>query len=386
MKPSTKKFVLNSLSSDSNLSDSLGNTALHYADYNLSKRLLEAGADVNARNHMGMSKMDIVLSHNACEQDTKELWLTLFSKYDVHHDPLVLAVLFKEFSVVEALLHQGANPNTQICAQQCGQQTGFYSDYFFLLKKFNEEEYLKSYISAGYSVSYCAVVLNRTDCLSNLLKAGADVNFCDPNTGCSLVCLATILRHVDCLQLLIAAGCDLNVFLNQTGHSPLHIATQLGYEDCVSILVKGGADVNLCSPLSGMSVLIFAVAFNRVEILKMLVQAGADVNLVHEIRHKEIRDNVIPHVVIAGVKVENSLACGGIVNGTYGWSRIPFSGIKYALQVATIYGHSSVIAILVQCGAVHHQLPELKYTWVDTTNYFSHGRTETRSFIEGSNV
>ncbi len=89
-----------------------------------------------------------------------------------------------------------------------------------------------------------------------LLKAGADVNsFVNTwdDHGHRVLHKAAQLGHLECLTALIRAGADVNT-ITHSGNTALHWACKAGSDKCVAALIEARADVNIankggCTPL-----------------------------------------------------------------------------------------------------------------------------------------
>ena len=117
------------------------------------------------------------------------------------------------------------------------------------------------------------------ECLTRLIKAGADVNSRSKfrKTACML---AAQSGHERCLEALLEAGADVNA-LGMYGKTTLMLAVETGQAKCVNMLLKAGADVNDCDTVGsirGKTVLMHAAEKGDVNCLNMLLKAGADVN------------------------------------------------------------------------------------------------------------
>jgi ankyrin repeat protein len=339
-----------------NICDSNLNVPLHFANLGWSTRLLEAGADVNARNEHGISKLDIVRSHNACDSNMK-VWFELLAKHGAFDaEPLLGAVLMGDIDRVEDLLVRNENPN-DVLLRLSSESSGIYKRYFYYISTKPQKS---MQISAGYSLIICSIVLGRIDILRTLIKAGADVNLCDPTSGFSPLFIAAALGLLDCVEVLLEAGADANFMHSPTGHTVLYCATELNHADCVLALLKGGADINFCNPHSGYSALFCAAALNRAGSLHVLIEGGADLNLMHHfVECSGERSHVC--TIIPGTSIHVHPPMSSInfyLNNDYSYDTIAFHGIKYAIQIARIFANDSVVAALYRGGATNHPLPE----------------------------
>lgn len=122
-----------------------------------------------------------------------------------------------------------------------------------------------------------AAFLKRWDLLEGLLKAGADLQFCDQN-GISALHLAAFSGCLATLNLLVSKG--INVNLQPKCYTPLHCAAFGNAAEAAKFLINSGAlitkDTN--KPNCEESLLHCAVRSNALECLQLFIGEGADVN------------------------------------------------------------------------------------------------------------
>jgi hypothetical protein len=98
----------------------------------------------------------------------------------------------------------------------------------------------------GRTPTYIAAKDGHTDCLSLLIKAGADVNQAT-DKGTTPAFISAQQGHADCLSLLIKAGADVNQ-AREEGATPASVAAQKGHTDCLILLHRSGANLSLATP------------------------------------------------------------------------------------------------------------------------------------------
>lgn len=163
---------------------------------------------------------------------------------------------------------------------------------------------------SGNTPLHIATLLKRGHSVMALIQANVDVNIPDSN-GCTALCLAIVSEpDLDIIEALIKAGADINHQENESGMTPISKATEVDFE-LLRVLINAGANVNTpdidgCSPLCSATVygdlemvealvnvhadlnqwekfhqtpLLLAVSNSFLEIVEVLVQSGADVNI-----------------------------------------------------------------------------------------------------------
>jgi len=210
----------------SSLATMQGQTPLHNAawcgDVDEAKRLLRAGADVNAVNDEG-------------------------------NTPLIYATVIPDNGpMIELLLSHGADPNIV-----------------------NGENLTALMTTLGY---------NKFDTLNesvipSMLKAKAGVNVRD-EIGRGPLNLACENASPDTVSLLIDAGADVNQPA-EDGWTPLHYAACREDPEFVPLLLKGGARVD-SKDNTGRDPLSFACEYAPGETVSLLAKKGVGVNLADE--------------------------------------------------------------------------------------------------------
>ena len=212
-----------------------GATALHWAvhrnDAGLVDLLLDAGADVSAKNRYGVQPISL-----AAENGNPE--------------------------ILEALLAAGADPNATL--------------------------------PEGETVLMTAARTGNAAAIRVLLVQGADPNLRDSFRGQTALMWAAARNNADAVHALAELGADIDAKTETaerpangnrlfyapppTGFTALLFAARSGHKDAVRVLLAAGADVN--DTLSdGQSALVVAVANANWELADYLLDRGADPNL-----------------------------------------------------------------------------------------------------------
>lgn len=119
--------------------------------------------------------------------------------------------------------------------------------------------------------------LKRSDLLDGMLRAGADLHFCDPN-GITALHLAAFSGCIESVKFLIEKGVDVN--LQPKCYTPLHCAAFGNSVATAELLIRKGASIaiNTNKVNCEESLLQCAVRANAIECVQLFIAEGADVN------------------------------------------------------------------------------------------------------------
>ena len=247
--------------SDVNLKDQKESTPLLYAaafgSVDAVKILLDAGADVNAKNALLVSPL------LWCAGDLEKVRLLVSKGADVNarskqgQTPLLIAASHDGASeIVKLLLDKGADASAR----------GFMNSTTLL--------------SATYA--------NDTAIVKLLLEKNVDINAKDV-TGNTALMNAASYGNVEVTRMLLAKGADVNAASVGEGQqmknglialgvlTPLHLSVAYGGPEEVKMLLDSGAKVNV-QDVRGMTPLMLAIATDRADarVVKLLLAKGAD--------------------------------------------------------------------------------------------------------------
>jgi ankyrin repeat protein len=286
------------------------------------KKLIENGADINAKDNLGQT-------------------------------PLYAAIWSGDANMVELLLDKGANMKIKDIDGQTP---------FNVAVRYSQKDILKLFVARGAEVSSIQVAA----CIGDLgrvkafLARGIDINTKDTRNRTALH-YAAKEGHKEVVELLLANGADVNAgngtaaeLAMNSGHteivellmskgadiSPLHLAIHLKDEAQARSLIKAGADVNKRTKY-GTTPLQMAVDAGLKSIAELLIEKGADVNA---------KDNwhwtPLHGAAEEGYKniVELLISRGANVNARDGDSRTPLSYTKQK-------GYNDIAEILRKHGA-----------------------------------
>jgi ankyrin repeat protein len=251
-------------SSDVNVKDRRESTPLMYAaaygSLDAMKLLLDAGADVNAKNTFDVTAL---------------LWCA--------NDLAKARLLVEKGANVNAKSKQGRTPLIVAAAQDGNSQT-----VKLLLEKGAD-------ISASDSAKNTALTVaadaNDTESVRLLIAKGADIN-AQNGFGDTPLMNAAAQGNVETMKLLLAKGADANVVdfnkgvrvkngpIALGGFAALHYAAPTGGSAAVKLLLDAGAKVNV-EDVRGMTPLILAIGTDRpdIDVIRLLLAKGADKNI-----------------------------------------------------------------------------------------------------------
>lgn len=210
------------------------------------RRLIAAGADVNAKNDDGLTALMVAAKKNSA--DVAKLLLAAGADTEAKDDDGMTALMYAAANnaadMAKLLIDAGADIEAK--------------------DKYSETALMKA-----------AAQRNSTDVARLLIAAGADVNAKDNNGGTALMNAATF-NAADVVRLLIESGADVNAKI-YTGYTALMSAASGNFTDVAKLLIAAGADVNAKTD-NGGTALMDAAFWNASGVARLLLAAGADMN------------------------------------------------------------------------------------------------------------
>ena len=140
--------------------------------------LIRAGADVNHRNNTGSTAL-MFASDNGCLEELIEAGADVNVKDDCQHAPLMYAAQRGNTNIVKMLIDAGADVNAPC---ECH----------------------------GNGALIAATMNGFIDCLKELIRASANVNYQNMNGSTALM----FVSNKECLKELISSGADVNICTN----------------------------------------------------------------------------------------------------------------------------------------------------------------------------
>ncbi|PZN27512.1 MAG: hypothetical protein DIU71_17300 [Proteobacteria bacterium] len=270
--------------------------AAEVADPELIKLLLKAGADANAANPEGETALHLVARSGNVE--AAKLLLKARAAIDPRENfggqtPLMWAAARRHPAMVELLASHGADVNARSHVR----------DYQRVATAESRAKFLDR---GGLTPLMYAARENCRECVEVLLKHKVDVDLPDPS-GVAPMSIAMMNGNWDIAKRLIEAGADVNQW-DIFGQSPLHVAivnlrtrqsnhpldvnspNQSSGRDIVRMLVERGANPNqqlyfrapgrgFGATGRGTTPFLAACAIGDIETVKLLLAHGADPRL-----------------------------------------------------------------------------------------------------------
>ncbi|KAI0202878.1 ankyrin repeat-containing domain protein [Astrocystis sublimbata] len=351
--------------------------AVKFGSSALVRRLIEAGADMNAT----ISDENIFISAVGRGELAFEIvQILLDSGARLPRDETIIERLF-----TTTLLHIGSGKDHYRVSDLTGESiresfaTGPGAFLRFLRKRFHWKKlYPKSFF-----IFQMACISGEIDYLELLLMCEIEVDTVCPYQGTALQ-TASRNGHGKIVRRLLVAGADPNL-IGGEHHTALKAAVMGGYHDVVQILLDSGADpsvtrknhylvveaavrgghygilntllshplLKLSSNAAGLSLLNIAAELGNEEITSMLLDAGID-----PAAGPKDQQHALVHACQSGSFkiVESLLRAGarpGIVSNDNCWTISSLRGYKQmtALHISCRYGSDQIVQLLLNYGA-----------------------------------
>jgi len=309
------------------------------------RRLLAAGADVNAKDKHGDS-----LFHAAARNGFKDLQASLLAKSGELNAQRTGSAVPKlpqqpesftqgHQDVAKLLITQGADAK----AQDRDGVTPLHLSAFFgsavarLLIAQGADIHGKD--ANGATPLHSAAYKGNRQVAGLLIAKGAEVNAKD-NDGYTPLFISSAMGHQSIAKLLITNGADVRAESNDSV-TPLHGVMASGKKEIAELLIEKGADVNARSK-NGYTPLHTAISLGNTAIAKLLLANGADI-------HAKDNGGATPlHLATHQATAALLIAQGADVN-----AKGDIDDLKQAapLHVAATKGYLDVAKLLIAKGA-----------------------------------
>lgn len=188
------------------------------------------------------------------------------------------AVMCDHLTIVEKLLHYGADGNLQNSHGDTSLHIAADRNESCAITEMLIEHrtniHTINYI--GETALYKAASNGNADIVRILIREGADYNM-PTRDGNTPINGASYYGHLDTVQTLIGYRAKINLE-NNDKYAPIHRAAHGKDPKLVKILIDAGADVNMKASDEGYSTLHAAMYNQNEHIIKYLIGAGVDVN------------------------------------------------------------------------------------------------------------
>jgi len=269
--------------SDANTKDARESTPLMYAaaygSIDAMRMLIDAGADVNAKNAFDATALMWCANDLAKVRLLVEKGANVNARSKAGRTPLVIAAAHDgNLEVVKLLVERGANlaaPRERASKREDAAPIASIPP-----SKLGEATPLTAAADA-----------NDTATVRYLVEKGADINASN-GLGDTALILAASHGNVDVIKLLLSKGADVNAVDTPDGgrvkngpialgsFTALSYAAVYGGYDAVKLLLDAGAKVNV-QDIRGMTPLMLAIASDRPDarVVRLLIERGADVSI-----------------------------------------------------------------------------------------------------------
>ncbi|XP_049795039.1 serine/threonine-protein phosphatase 6 regulatory ankyrin repeat subunit A-like [Schistocerca nitens] len=177
-----------------------------------------------------------------------------------------------------------------------------------------------------------------TECIRQLIEAGADVDF-QTGDGARAIHFAAVAGNADCIKWLLSAGADVNV-KDKAGSTPQHYAAVRGSAESVRLLLAAGADA-LLEDSQCVTPLLSAAMLGNAECVRLLACAVRNLEstdlqgftaMHHAARNGDAES--LKHLLRAGARSS------------------PVTGsLNTPLHQAAVTGNAECVRVLLQAGA-----------------------------------
>jgi ankyrin repeat protein len=294
---------------DINTTDSKGSTLLHSAcnsyredQVGMVTKLLERGANANARNQDGQTPLFCAASHSSYVNIAKLLLERGGCDVDAtdnhgntplleSHQPPMMALLLEKGANVNARNDNGATKLHDIGYMMESSPGASFANVTLLVQAGID---LNAKNNKGETALATAIHNNKQDLVNRLLQEGADPNAIDNNGWTALHVASHCGGRTHLMGPLFEAGVNVNA-TSDTGMTALHVAVRSASDyhfENVKELLEHRADANAITQ-NGSTPLGVAILgrWGSTKVVKMLLEHGANVNAVMTSRKEKAEDS-----------------------------------------------------------------------------------------------
>ena len=338
----------------------------------ITKALIDAGADVNVKNVKGQTAL-IAATREGRSEIVKILLAAganVNAKQSRERTALMVAVMENRPKIAKMLLAAGANVRARDGRDRTPLMVAAGEGHVEFVQMFlaaGADVNLKSNNGSQTALSWAARN-GHAEVVQMLLAADADIKAGFRNGGLTALAKAAAGGHSETIKILLAAGADVNATNKpQLLVTPLMYAARGGHSKSVKALIDAGADVNakdstddtaliwsMSCILEGVSTetrepaaQISARCQDHFEVAQILLHAGANVNASNH-----LGDTVLMLAANAGQTkmVKIFISAGANVNAR-DKPLFPNSDTFSALRLALLYNYDDIARVLLDCGA-----------------------------------
>lgn len=363
------------------IQEKLGWTRLHAAlerqNFDELKRMLKAGADVNAAARNGKTPLHIAakLGRKNRAKLLIQQGAKLEAKDNNDQTPVQLAVRADHVEMVKFFLNRGCKVRDLLVAAFAGDTERASA----LIKQ--KKSLLHEVTDYGLTTLHIAAWHGHADMARLLLANGAEVN---AQAGKVRTMFGSVINeawtplhfaanggHANAVRVLLEQGADVSSRLYGDGYEPLHLAAFRSHKEVVELLIKHKAAINSKDEVEKRTPLLWAAARGHPEVVKLLLKHGADIRILDKDKH-----SALSHAAAGNHKAAAELLIGHGANvnakDEFRWTvlhRAAFNGAKDAVELlisrgaqvsagdngddtplmrAVVGGHADVVRLLLK--------------------------------------
>jgi len=341
------------------LNDYLGKVAESNCEYSEAaiKRLLDAGADINAPSYF------TPLMRSIRERNEKLAQLLIAAGADVNakakasnnQTAMMIAAEYGQTNVVRALIEAGADINARNeydeTALLIAIDNGFEDVALLLIAAKADTNVVSKRHYSKKSILTIAIDKGQKRAALALIAAGTEVNAVD-GTQYTPLCRAAKSNYYEIAKAMIEAGADVNA-ADEDKYTPLCMAATRGNYEVAKTLIEAGADVNKTCGKYGAAPLYIIMkehweynesSLSTIDFAKLLLAAGADINIKNKYDHTPLHYAALRNSEYAPV-IDFLIKAGADVNAKNALGRTP---IWHSLANKD---NDDVFKLLVEAGA-----------------------------------